>query len=311
MCNSKILKFIMEVLRFLVSIGLMLAIGFFLPPTPKARNTFLYSNLLKDSLMLNVPGPRIILVGGSGLGMGINSKYLSQLSGLNVVNAGVAKSIGIVYTMDNSLRYIEHGDIIILCPEYHNYFNRFAYGNSYLLRTIMDTDRSGMFRLRLNQYINTVPHLMYYLVTKFKPSEYTYVDTHSTYDMSAFNAYGDMCNHWGREGNYVTNENSLGGTLNYELTSIIDLYSDNIMELGGELLITYPAYQQSSFDSSLEYIEMIDNEFNMLEVRLLGTPERYRFPDSLMYNSSYHLTREGAFVRTKLLFEDLVTAGIL
>ena len=41
---------------------------------------------------------------------------------------------------------------------------------------------------------------------------------------------------------------------------------------------------------------------------LLSNPERYIIPDSLIFNSEYHLTKKGVDMRTFLLIEDLKKA---
>ena len=38
---------------------------------------------------------------------------------------------------------------------------------------------------------------------------------------------------------------------------------------------------------------------------LLGYPERYRMNDSLMFDTTYHLSKKGVDLRTQLLIEDI------
>jgi hypothetical protein len=44
---------------------------------------------------------------------------------------------------------------------------------------------------------------------------------------------------------------------------------------------------------------------------VLGTPERYMMPDSLMFNSSYHPNKKGVDIRTSRLIEDIKSARII
>ena len=41
---------------------------------------------------------------------------------------------------------------------------------------------------------------------------------------------------------------------------------------------------------------------------MLGYPERYKIPNNMMYNTPYHLTKEGVDLRTQRLIEDLSQA---
>jgi hypothetical protein len=38
---------------------------------------------------------------------------------------------------------------------------------------------------------------------------------------------------------------------------------------------------------------------------ILGSPERYEFPDTLIFNAVYHLTKKGLDLRTNNLIADL------
>ena len=74
------------------------------------------------------------------------------------------------------------------------------------------------------------------------------------------------------------------------------------------VLVSYPGYQDISFQYSINAIKLIEREYKAHNLTTLGTPERYMMPDSLMFNSPYHLTKQGADLRTRLLIEDLQAA---
>ncbi|MCL2610007.1 MAG: hypothetical protein FWD94_08910, partial [Treponema sp.] len=68
--------------------------------------------------------------------------------------------------------------------------------------------------------------------------------------------------------------------------------------------------QDISFDLSVDSIKKVEEEFIKQGFTILGTPERYRMDTSLMFDSAYHLNRQGVTLRTELLIEDLKKAGV-
>jgi len=67
-----------------------------------------------------------------------NSKMILDSLNINPINKGVNAGIGLIYMMDEILPYIKEGDIIVISPEYDQFYGNFAYGNSRLLWTLMN-----------------------------------------------------------------------------------------------------------------------------------------------------------------------------
>ena len=71
------------------------------------------------------------------------------------------------------------------------------------------------------------------------------------------------------------------------------------------LFVTYPSYQATSYDKSIKQIKRVEKELMNNNLELLGTPERYRMQDTMMFDTPYHLLKKGVDFRTELLIEDL------
>ena len=96
--------------------AVLLAWGFGLPA--QYGDAFMGELKYKVELLKNTPGPRIILVGGSGAAFGADSALMEQaLPGYAVVNFGMYAALGTTVMLDLSEPYIREGDIVILIPE--------------------------------------------------------------------------------------------------------------------------------------------------------------------------------------------------
>ncbi|MBR1781216.1 MAG: hypothetical protein IJ751_07445 [Oscillospiraceae bacterium] len=96
--------------------AVLLAWGFGLPA--QYEDTFMGELKYKVELLENTPGPRIVLVGGSGVAFGADSLLMErELGDYTVVNFGMYAALGTMVMMDLSEPYIREGDIVILIPE--------------------------------------------------------------------------------------------------------------------------------------------------------------------------------------------------
>jgi hypothetical protein len=285
---------------------LLIIIGFLLPVTPRASKSLLYAKIQKDSLLKNTDSPRIIFVGGSNLSFGINSQMILDSLHLNPINTAIHASIGLEYMMDNTLNYIKKGDVIILAPEYSHFYGRSIYGGEELLRTVADINPLDIMDLETEQKKNTSKYLLKYIFSKFKPTEYFGFKESDIYSVNSFNKYGDVYTHWTMKQQKFSSADTIRSIYNNpDAIKFIDSFRIELEKKGAKLFITYPSYQASSYDKSINQIKKIEQELLENNFELLGTPERYRIPDAMMFNTSYHLLKKGVDYRTKLLIEDL------
>src|SRR4051812_14897263 len=98
--------------------------------THAADDNYLAAVLEKDRLIRNTPSPKIILVGGSNLAFGIDSKAIQDSLGLKVVNMGLYAKLGLRYMLAQVKPYIKPGDIVVVVPEYDQFYGDFANGDN-------------------------------------------------------------------------------------------------------------------------------------------------------------------------------------
>lgn len=298
-------RFFKQIFLFFIIFGLIFLVGIFLPVTPGAKSNMLSYKVQKDSLLQNVASPRIIFIGGSNLVFGLNSQMIKDSLKINPINNGLAASMGLIYMMDDVLPYIRSGDYVVLAPEYQNFYGSFAYGGNDLLRLLMDVQRSGFYNLRRKQWANLIKSWPTYFMTKFRYRSYFFDSENDIYGKHIFNEYGDSDFHWNLEKQDFPPLNPIDDDFNLALIDEILDFKEKINKKGAILLVTYPSCQTTSIDINKDQVNKIREELEETELLLIGTPQRYGFPDSLMFNQVYHLTKEGVDKRTQFLIEDI------
>jgi hypothetical protein len=303
-------RFIIKASTFiLATIVLFIVFLFLLPPTPMSTKSSFFGEIKKDSLLLNEPSPRIIFVGGSNLCFGLNSQMIKDSLGLNPINTAIHAGIGIRYMLENTLQYVKKGDIIVFIPEYQHFYRKWHHGSEELLRTVLDVNKSKIKLLSLNQIFNCTPFIGNLVLSKLDSFEYTHVDEskkYGIYGVNSFNRYGDTYLHWNTQRiDSITPDTIDIGKYNPEVMKGIKKYSRKFQKKGAALLISFPCYQDISFQNSEKAIKKVEQEYIDAGFIVLGTPERYRMRDSFMLNTSYHLNKKGVDLRTGLLIEDI------
>jgi len=295
-------------LAFVSLLILLLGLFFFLPPTPRASKVYIHSETTKNQLLVNTPSPRIIFVGGSNLSFGLNSQEIKDSLHINPINTAIAQSLGIKYILESTMPYVKKGDIVVLALEYIHFFRDWEYASENLFRTIVDGNKKNISLLSFKQMYNCFPYTGKFVLSKFDKNEYINVKESDVYSINSFNKYGDVDAHWDLK-NRDSGLSSVGmidtTTYNPKVIDEIKSVANKLQEKSCVLLISYPCIQETTFNNQKEAIRKVEKEYFVNGFTILGCPQRYMMPDSLMFDTEYHLNKQGVERRTKLLIEDL------
>lgn len=114
--KKNFLTWLAAALALLALPAVLLGWGFLLPA--QYGDTFMGELKYKVRYLDEAPGPRIVLVGGSGVAFGVDSALMErELPGYTVVNFGMYAALGTTVMLDLSQELIRSGDIVILIPE--------------------------------------------------------------------------------------------------------------------------------------------------------------------------------------------------
>lgn len=296
--------FIKKCILFAIPIVAIVIIGLLLPTTPRASKSLIMSAIRKDSLLEHTPSPRIIFVGGSNLSFGLSSSMIKDSLGLNSINTAINAAIGLRFMINNTLQFIKKSDIIIIVPEYSHFYGNPNAMSKELMRSVFDVDMSKLKLLNINQILNIIPYAPKYALSKFDKSEYGDIKESDVYSVNSFNEFGDTYTHWDMKRQDFSPYDKISGTFNFDIVDLIKNFDAKLKKKGAQLYFSYPSYQDISFDKSILQIQKIEAEMRNTNIPILGDAMRYRIPDSMMFNTPYHLNKAGVDFRTKRFIED-------
>ena len=299
-------KLIKNSILICLPIFAIIIVGFGLPPDPLFKNSFYFAQLDKNLLLKTTVSPRLILVGGSNISFGVDSKILKDSLKLNPINTGIDARLGLKFMLHNTLPYIKRGDIVVIVPEYNQFYDGFSEGKTELLAMIDVT--KTLCKIDLSQFLMILPLAPSYALAKFRKAVSPPTFDNSTigvYERKSFNSFGDTYIHWSLSKTNVAIIRSVG--LTYNPSPLVECikFAKKARNRGAQVFFSFPAFQDSSYDLNLQKIRHIEMCMHETGIPVIGTAREYRVVDSLTFNTPYHLIRSGVVWRTNILAHEL------
>ncbi|MBD1393997.1 hypothetical protein [Mucilaginibacter glaciei] len=271
------------------------------PTGAKGNDGYIGAIVDKHAYAAKIKLPRILFCGGSNVAFGINSKRIADSLGIPVVNLGLLGSLGLDFMLNEAKAVARPSDIVIVSPEYE-----LSVDGAHTLKKEAQRifpQAGTYFKTGLEQFITdffiedlqknfavTLAHLLHRPQKGFP--------TNVVYSRSSFNQYGDVVRNFTNPSkDFFTkvklNYRPYAGIKN--LNSFKDYADKNHIKV----FFLYPGFPQSLYKKSLKPINAYADEFDReLKIKILIKPSDAIFPDSVFYDTEYHLLPSGRELRT-------------
>lgn len=300
-------KFLKRSVLFFLLLAGFFGLGLMIPPGYLSKENYHLGIQDKHTLLEKESElQRLVIVGGSSVALGLYSPMLKEQLNVQPINTGINSAYGLKYCMADVKPFIREGDVVLLMPEYYNFYGDVLNGDWALIYSLdaMPSNLSELDHKQARKALDLVPR---YSVKKYAALFKKWMGKEKVepvYRLSGFNEYGDITSHWGREPIFSIAA-KLDGDFNPEAVSSISDFERFVEGKGARLFVSYPAFNQSSFDKNKEKLEKIDSLLRRNELAILGEPSDFVFPDNLHFDSEYHLLEDGQRKRTTMAIEAL------
>ena len=295
-------RFLLQICLFFIALTIILAIIAIL--LPYNNDSYIRAFDVKQSMLSDAErDSAIILVGGSSVAFGYNSPFLEEESRMPVINTGLLAGIGMKFMIEEISPLLKKGDILVLSPEYElflsnpetSYFTTLVYlgGLDYVKKMNMSQRRA--FIQYTPNYIRS--EIEYSIVKYLLPQK----GNESIYRLSAFNSNGDFVSHWGKPHPPVHIENKIEGfkAPNKAFLSWLSNELQQISERGIHIVMLPPVLAQSAYPNKRNLIHTLDSLLCDSGFPFICPPSVMSYPDSLYYDTEYHLDSLGAAIHSK------------
>lgn len=300
---SKILLFLC---LFLLSAAVMAGVDVFWVGSQHLGN-YQASLLDKVERLQSLDGPKIVLVGNSNLSFGMDSSQLEAAFGMSVVNMGLHGGLGNAFHEEMCRLGVSQGDIVILC--HTDYSDDDTIPDSALAWITLEKHSQLWPLIRAKDVLSMLRAYPDYfkdsLVSKLTGEPDNQASDATCYSRSAFNLYGDIVRR--PDDRYQFTPDSVEvPQVNDTCTQRINALDAYLRERGAVLLIAAYPIASGAYTPDVSEYDAFEAELRRkVSCPVISHYRDYLIPYEFFYNSCFHLSEEGADIRTKQLIQDI------
>jgi excinuclease UvrABC helicase subunit UvrB len=139
-----------------------------------------------------------------------------------------------------------------------------------------------------------------------KPRIEKTIDTRTVYARGAFNVYGDVIRHLNQPPPDHLDDRVTLSYDRWEGIKYLNAFAEYARANNIKLYFIYPNYPETQYVVNKEVILKFASDMQReLKIQILNNPVDFVFPDSLFFNTIYHLNKTGRDKRTDLFIEIL------
>lgn len=297
-------------LTFVLMVGLTFW-GIVCIPKDAFSNTYINALQAKYDNLISTNEPKIIIVGGSSAGFGINESLLEERTGYPVVNMGLHAGLDELFETEITKANINKGDIVLLGYEY-GYGRNLTFDKLGVDLVMMGIDS----RIEMYRWIplENLKEIFAYLFTfAEKKAVYKNNDT-GTYSRSTFDEAGRMI--LPRE-SYTMEELKKNITkvgpvsegflvIEENAISYLKKYKEYVEKRGAKVYFISPPLLKEALEAELTSLDnLVEQEEQKIGIEYISNPRDYIFSSEYMFDTIYHCNTKGEQYRTELLAKDL------
>ena len=256
----------------------------------------------------SIEEPKIILVGGSNLAFGIDSKELENILEMPVVNLGLHAGLKQHYMLEMAKAGVKADDIVIVGFEYETFYDKksnalcvletLEYGKQYYAYV----EKANWFELVFTYF----PTLGLEKLRRYAGDQE--IQYYSVYAESSFNQLGDI--------SYLREKNVQGETLpdvainstlvDESIINNLNEFISYVKEQGAQIYFTWPSCDEKIIVSSQNEIDsfavFLEEQVN---ATFISDINEYILSNELFFDTAYHLNDKGVDIRTEKLAADI------
>jgi hypothetical protein len=291
-----------------------IAVAVLAPFARQAPDTYIAALQTKYDRLISAPSPRLLLVGSSNLAFSFDSTRIRSELHLEPVNMGLHQGLGLPLLLNQTLRNVRQGDVVVLAVEYLH----FAYDSTSdtIAEAMMTSPRAtldGMdwevFKKVCDQGLALLGRRVRTLALSavgrmpFRPEQ--------PYRHDSFNELGDVVAHLKLPPQQLP-QRRIGKALRFDPMRVgqvierLNAFADGCRDRGATVFFTYAPYPQTEFERDTQAIQTLHERLvKQLHAELISLPQETVYADKWFYDMEYHTLAEGTARRTQLVIDRL------
>ncbi|WP_193335460.1 hypothetical protein [Devosia beringensis] len=294
---------------------------------PEQNDYALASNVKHDRLAA-LPGHRVVLVGGSNLAFGIDSKAIEATVGCPVVNMGMNGYFGVRFMLNEVKPELRAGDVVVLAFEWDNYFKTVDGASTDLLVVSKSNPRAFAamtWKQRWDVATAGVSYAARQKALRLIGDGLSQVDAiirgdineedarsliYTIETFSGFTPEGDLVSHLGVDWPYDFEQGIVGHSVDPDVIPMIAEFVQAMEARDVRVVMSYTPLMRVFYDQHVPELQAVHQQLSAaLQGRLPRPPQDYVFDTDQFFDTVYHLNNEGRQVRSAQLGGDIAAGN--
>ena len=290
-------------------LGLMVGISLLriaVAPDPKSA----YYNIIdKEKILQRTSSPKIIFIGGSNLLFSHNSLALQKELGRPVINMGLNGGLGLRFMIEEIKPYTGPSDIIIVAPEYVQFFETFVNGDHNLWEFLCSHPQKFKLIRSFRQKMVLVEQIPEFISRKFRRIVLLSFANNSpgVYYSGKFDPAGDLLNIDGAPSPALTRAplfaDKVGPrSFNPEAIDVLNGLNAFASQKQARVFFIFPPIPDHHYQKNRDLIEYVHSLLaQRLHFPILSSAQENIYPITDFFDTVYHLNNQGKNKRTSTL----------
>lgn len=288
---------------------------------------------LKNQRLQSLEGPKIVLIGGSNLAFGIDSRIIEAESSCHVANMGMNGYFGLRYMLSEAASGLQRGDVAVIALEYDN-FVKSVEGTATDLLMIAKTNPSTMRHMSADQLARAASQIPF--VVRSKVERLADEAAQAAYDalldsdgpdgsdareaglaaisriesLAGFTPEGDLVSHLDVTWPFPREEGLDLSSLPVDpgLVPLLQEFGLAMSQRGVDVIFSYTPLARPFHERHARAIEGFDALIRDRLGDLMHVPSRptaFVYDEDRFFDTVYHLNRDGRGTRSLTLAGDI------
>ncbi len=285
---------------------------------PSDDNHYMLAVKDKHARLDSISSPKIIIIGGSNTAFGIDSQMIEDSLHMPVANMGIHVGLGLEYMINEVKSAIQKGDIVIMIPEYSLLFSKTESGeNDAFYKTLEGYPNAINYINSKNKVSSILNGYVAILQSKLKSQlfdseaeQQAHVKRNQfIYKRKSYNHRGDMTAHLSMSTQeYNKEDDDFSSFKNRKISDFFLALTNEIYTFtetrDASFVMSFAPTPESIFEKETGK-SIYTSLSEKAKYPIITKPHDVVFPDSMFFDTRYHLLKESRSERTALLIARL------
>lgn len=282
---------------------------------PDDPDHYMAATIDKHARLRAAASPRVIFVGGSSVGFGIDSRAFEPL-GLTPVNMGLNDGLGLAFVLGEVAPQLRPGDVVIVAPETHLFWTGAQNDAIWAVLQRRPASLRCLAASGPRAVADVFDQGLHFFARKLRCAAHqmaTDRELPSIYRRSSFDISGDFVAHRDRP---AKREQSIDRpwpepeTLELDRSiTALQRFANTCERAGARCFLAWSPVREARFASEADLFALLEARLRAeLQLPLLERVDEAAYPEQAFFDRGPHLTGEAAEHRSRRLANRLAAA---